>query len=230
MPIGFDPGDLAWIDRRPAASVSSRSGALQLCAVGTLLPLGVDTVRAVLAALASLQADDPELARQLHLRFVGTSNQARGDAAPRAMGLAAEAGVAALVSEEPMRIPFLDALRVVRTAGAVLIAGTSEARYTASKLDVALATGRPILAIVHERSDIAARLSPIASRDRSVRLITRGDASMAGAVPAIRAVLDEWRRTPPPPRTPAPEDRRHQAPALAQRMASMLETLVTAHG
>lgn len=228
--IGFDPGDLEWIDRRPAAVRPASPAALEICLVGTLQPLGLDTVRAVLAALASLHAADPQLARQLHLRFVGSSNQARADAAPRATSLAAAAGVAALVSEEPMRIPFLDALRVVRAAGALLLAGTSEARYTASKLDVALASGRPILAIFHERSDVAAVLAPVAARDRSVRLITYADGpSIPGTVPAIRAVLDEWRRTPPPPRAPSPADRERLAPALARRLASLLDRLVPPH-
>jgi hypothetical protein len=230
LPVGFDPGDLDWIDRHPKRPPAPcADGALQICYVGTLLPLGVPTVRAVFAALSQLPDGDPRQCRRLCLRFVGTSNQARADAQPRALAWAAEAGVGAMVSEEPMRLPFLDALRIVRGAGALLLAGTTEARYTASKLDVALASGRPILAIFHEQSDVARRLRPIASRDSSVRLITYADGpSIPGTVSAIRSVLDEWRRTPPVPRIVA-DDGEYLAPALARQMASMLDSLVPAH-
>ena len=230
VPIGFDPGDLEWIDRhpRPDRSVNGGAPALRVWYVGTLLPLGADTIRAVLSAAASLLADRPDLAQALGLHFVGTSNQARAGQTPRVEALARDAGVAALVHEQPMRIPFLDALRLVQSAGAVLLAGTSEARYTASKLDVALASGRPILAIVHEQSDVTRVLRPIAARDRSVRLITYADGpSIPQTVPAIRRVLDEWLRTPPAPRTPAPDDGGRWAPALAGRLAGLLDTLVT---
>jgi hypothetical protein len=123
--------------------------------VGTLLPLGFETLRAVFAGLASLRESAPEAYARIHLHFFGTSNQTAGNPEERVIPVARESGVEGRVSESPLRVDYLDALTVQVEASAILLMGSSEPHYTASKLYPALLSGRPILAVYHAESSVA---------------------------------------------------------------------------
>jgi len=59
------------------------------------------------------------------------------------------------VSEHPLRVDYLDALMIQVEASAILLMGSSEPHYTASKLYPALLSGRPLLAVYHAESSVA---------------------------------------------------------------------------
>jgi hypothetical protein len=65
-------------------------------------------------------------------------------------------------------------LSVLTHASGILLLGTSERHYTASKLYPALLARRPILALFHEASSVVSILRTTAS-EPSVRVITYGD-------------------------------------------------------
>jgi hypothetical protein len=69
------------------------------------------------------------------------------------MPLATELGVAERVTEIPQRIDYQRALRSLINANALVLIGSDEPHYTASKLHPYLLAGRPLLAILHEKSD-----------------------------------------------------------------------------
>jgi hypothetical protein len=140
--------------------------------VGTLLPAGFDTLRLLLRALDRARCDDPA-ARRLRLHFFGTSNQSDSDAY-RVLPVARECGVADAVTEVPGRLDYLDALSVLTHASGVLLLGSSERHYTASKLYPALLARRPLLALFHEASSVVAILRAAAS-EPSVRVVAYGD-------------------------------------------------------
>lgn len=231
LPIGFDPADLA----RARASVQvptcapPRDGRFHLCYVGTALPLGTDVLRAVLAAVCHLRSLAPAAVERLRLHFVGTSNEARPDAPSRVRALAEGLGVGDLVHEHPPRIPFYDALRVLDRATAILLAGTREARYTASKLHPALAVNRPLLAVVHGRSDVARMLGSLAVTTAGIALVTYDEPFAAREVTArCAAILQRWLHEPPGAPCAAAADTA-LAPALAGRLATLLDDVVDRH-
>ena len=160
LPIGWDAGDVAHAHRTAQPEPHRPWTALY---AGALLPAGRDTLRAFFRGFAEWQRDERDDVRRL--RFVGTSNQSTGTLGPEATALAAEEGVAGHVDESPARIPFFDAWREQVNADLVLVLGTSEPHYTASKIFGALLSGRPVLAIVHTRSSVASliRSAPPAS-------------------------------------------------------------------
>ena len=174
IPLGFEADDFTSLDRRSAdaARFDPSDGLAHLCYVGTLLPKGVDTLRLLLRALERARREDPAAAR-LRLHFFGTSNQSVADR-DRVLPIAGECGVADAVTEEPGRLDYLDALSVLTHASAILLLGTSERHYTASKLYPALLAQRPILALFHEASSVVSILRRAAT-EPSVRVIAYGD-------------------------------------------------------
>lgn len=230
LPIGIDPGDIDWVRAHPGprGGVDPGDGRFHLCAVGTLLPLAIPPLRWLLAALAELKARWPDAAARLVVHFVGTSNEMRPDAPYRVEPHARELGVGDLVVEHPPRVGYAEALRLVSVASAVLVLGSTESRYTASKLAPALASGRPLLVVAHAESDMLRALPPAPSP--SVKVLPFRDVrELAEATPALAAVLAAWVATPPPPRPIGPEVEAMSGPVLARELAALLDEVAGRH-
>ena len=154
VPIGGDPEDAAALraatPHRDEGSEASRT--LDFSYVGTALPRAAPLLTILFEGLAMLRETAPDLAARIRLRFVGTSNQPGESSDYRVLALAVAAGVAELVSEAPGRVPFLDALRILAGTHAVLMIGSDEPHYTASKIYPGLMSGRPFLSIFHAES------------------------------------------------------------------------------
>ena len=191
LPIGGEQADFERVRQGPARNpyFDPSDGNIHICSVGTLLPLGYETLRAVLRALAEMRDHRPHLYERIRLHFFGTSNETRADAPARVRLVADELGVGDRVSEVAARIGYLDAIAVQTQATAILMMGSSERHYTASKLYPGLLAARPLVAVCHEASSVCEILRRVA-RPPSVRLVTYGDTERAEKrVDAIAAAL-----------------------------------------
>lgn len=92
------------------------------------------------------------------LDAIGTSYAARKEDLTFAP-LARRFGLEHLVTESPGRIPYGDTLSALESSDALVIFGSDDATYTASKLYPYLLAERPLLAIFHERSSVASVLA-----------------------------------------------------------------------
>jgi hypothetical protein len=232
LPIGVDPQDFEWIaeNRRAVAALPPEDGAIHACYVGTVLPLGHEALDALLAAVDRASARQPAVRDRLRLHFIGTSNQPRADGHPSVSTRPGARAIGPRLREMPGRIPYLDALRVLSRASIVLVLGTTEHRYTASKLTPALASGRPVIAIVHRESDVARALAPMADRDPAIALLTYDDHQRAATlVDEMANVLGRWTTALPERRSETRFPAGHTGPEIASMLATLLAG-VTARG
>src|SRR6202040_3192980 len=107
---------------------------------------------------ARLRAAEPELAARLRLNFVGTSNRAGEASGWPVRSLAEAEGVAEAVHETPSRVPYLSALGLLVRSHGVLLIGSDEPHYTASKIYPARMCGRAFLLLFHRASSAHAIL------------------------------------------------------------------------
>ena len=156
MPYGAEPDDLEAAGRLGLEPPDFRAdgGDLTICYTGAVQPAGGALVAAVLRALRVLRDSRSALGRRVKLRFYGTSNLTWGHGRHAVLPLAREHGVADLVSEIPERIPYLQAMAVLQACDVVLVMGSTDAYYHASKLYPAIVSGRPILALCHAESSV----------------------------------------------------------------------------
>jgi hypothetical protein len=154
IPIGGDPDDFAVL-----RSGSEIQGADHLEArfthlsyIGTFLPRAAPLVRTLFRAFARLRAAEPALAARVRLNFIGTSNQPNDNFIYRVRPLAEAEGVVDAVQEIPRRVPYMHALSVLARSDGVLLIGSDEPHYTASKIYPALMSGRPFLSLFHRAS------------------------------------------------------------------------------
>lgn len=161
IPIGGDIEDfdqLRVVSSRVTASRHLTPGAINISYVGTFLPRAEQVIRRVFQGLAMLVSNRPALASSLRLNFIGTSNQPDGTARI-VHPIAASEDVGHMVTETPSRIPFLEALQVLVNSNGLMLIGSDEPHYTASKIYPALMSGTPYLSLFHSASSAHAILS-----------------------------------------------------------------------
>ncbi len=145
LAFGASPEDLA--AARALAARSARilpvSPACRLVYVGSLGP-GFQPALDFLFAAAVRAGATP---RAVEFHFLGTSYAAAGAGQATTTELARRHGLADRVHEQTQRLPYLDALRVLDEADAVLLLGSDAAGYAPSKIHPVLFAERPTLAI-----------------------------------------------------------------------------------
>jgi hypothetical protein len=192
MPYGAEPDDFEAAERLGIRPPDFTSGqAPTMCFTGAVQPKGHGLVEAVLRALKVVRDRRAGREPAIRLRCYGTSNLSWGHARHTVLPLAHVHGVADLVSELPERIPYLQALAVLAASDVVLVAGSIDAYYHASKLYPAIVAGRPILALCHRRSSIRSVMTETdagisVTFDRVEDLHERG-ADIARAIEALAA-------------------------------------------
>tara|TARA_R110002073_G_scaffold56906_2_gene144979 strand:+ start:16776 stop:18059 length:1284 start_codon:yes stop_codon:yes gene_type:complete len=126
---------------------------------------GADMQKAVrgLFEAICLEKDDKSsaLSRQLInnnskliLHFIGTSYASAGKGVPTIAPIAKEYGLENSVIEHTDRIPYSQTLRCLLDADALIVPGSDDAGYTASKLYPYLLSRRPMLGIFHHASSV----------------------------------------------------------------------------
>jgi hypothetical protein len=85
---------------------------------------------------------------------VGTSYAVDGQGEKTLQPLADLAGLANVVTENPERLGYEDTLRALLGSDALVVFGSDDPSYTASKIYPYLLAGKPLLAIFHERSSV----------------------------------------------------------------------------
>jgi hypothetical protein len=111
-------------------------------------------VRALFAAIQSNRAQNPSLWQSIQLHFVGTSYAPKDQAVKTIEPLAQEFGIGDLVIEITDRISYFEALQTLVDSDAILLIGSNDPSYTASKLYPCILAQKPILAVFHEQSSV----------------------------------------------------------------------------
>lgn len=171
MPPDFTPGD----------------GRINVCLTGAFQPRGGEILRSIFNAARKLREQQPDISRRLVFRFYGTSNLTWGHGRFSVLPIAQSVGMADMVSEIPQRIPYLQSLAVLRCCDVVLVMGSWEHYYHASKLYPAILSKKPILALCHEESSIKKVINDTAA---GACVTFRSPKEIGGKISEITAALE----------------------------------------
>lgn len=225
IPYGAEPADFEYVRQHPRAHriFDKSDGLLHCCYVGVVGPYMLATIRALFAALRLGLQREPELFQRVRLHFVGTS-YAPG-AQPKVMPLAEAAGVAASVTEHCARVSYLDAIQLQLAADVLVLLGSEEAHYTASKIFPYLIANRPLLAIFHRDSSV---ISILRSTGAASPITFAATVEVAAKTEEI---FEHWRSLLAQPHISPAEQRMqafapYTARAMAGRLASVFDSVV----
>lgn len=94
----------------------------------------------------------PDIFNKFIINFIGTSYAPKGQGIPSILPLARELGLQDFVKEHTDRIPFYEGLKTLATADALLVPGSDDSSYTASKLYPYIQAKKPLIGIFHPMS------------------------------------------------------------------------------
>jgi hypothetical protein len=199
-------------------------GALVIAYAGALLPRAHGAARALFRAARRLIESGDPLAARLRFLFVGTGARPNDPGSGLVAPIARECGAGGFTVEVADRQPYLDVLATLHAAQAVLILGSSEAAYTASKTFQALHSRRPVLALLHEAStasDFLREMPGVAlvnfRDDRPV------ECCEGEIVAALRRVLAHGRD---PVERPLEALEKHSAREMSRRLAGFFDEVL----
>ncbi len=99
--------------------------------------------------------NEPELFKNIHFHFIGTSYAPKGTGIATISPVAQKLGISSYVTEYTNRIGFYDSLYHLQSADGLIIIGSNDSAYTASKLYPYILADNQLLAIFHKLSSAA---------------------------------------------------------------------------
>jgi hypothetical protein len=112
------------------------------------------SLRVLFSGIQKDRQQNPELWQSIRLHFVGTSYAPGARSTKTIEPIAQEYCVADLVEEHSHRISYFEALQTMVESHAILLIGSDDPGYTASKLYPCILARKPILAVFNERSSV----------------------------------------------------------------------------
>lgn len=163
IPYGAEASDFEYLLKHPRKNpiFDPRDGKLHVCYVGAYVQTMEETLRAFFAAFRQGLERCPEVFQRAVLHFVGTTYSTNGSDPFRVTAVARDCGVSDWIQEHPQRVPYLDSLQLILDANVLVLLGSMESHYTASKVFPYVLSQRPFLAVFHEESSVIRILSEV---------------------------------------------------------------------
>lgn len=167
IPYGGEPRDWEYIREHMRANpiFNPSDGLLHMSYVGRGGADMVPALRAVFAAVKKGLQASPEVFGRLRLHFVGTAYGPDGRGQEQVMPVAREAGIDSVVQEHPGRVSYLEAMQVLSDSHALLVVGSEQPHYTASKIFPYILACKPLLAVFHRASSVVSILRETGAGD-----------------------------------------------------------------
>ncbi|HKB65419.1 MAG TPA: glycosyltransferase [Pyrinomonadaceae bacterium] len=156
IPYGAEAGDFEYLREHPRQNpvFDGEDGKIHICSVGAYVESMEQTLRAFFKAFLAAHKKSPELFDNVLLHFVGTTYATNGADPFRVTAIARDCGIEEWIREQPQRVSYLDSLQIMLDSQALILLGSSEPHYTASKVFPYILAERPLLTIFHEDSSV----------------------------------------------------------------------------
>jgi hypothetical protein len=170
--------------------------------VGVLGRVMSETCRAICRAFRRGLDSAPSLFSKVRLHFVGTDYATDDRAHATIRPLAVESGLEQFVFEDTHRVPYFEALRLLRDAHFLIVPGSDNPHYTASKIYPYILARKPLLAVFHEQSSVvsvventrAGRIVKFGSDDGATQIAERLQPALIAMLESLPCVPDtDWK-------------------------------------
>ena len=164
IPYGGELADFEYLKCNPRkqAIFDRGDGMLHMSYIGVCSPQHYSAVRAVFDAIRLGLARAPKTFARLRLHFVGSTYAPSGThSAALISQMARDYGVQEFVDEKPERVSYLESLQLLLDSHVLLLLGSEEPHYTASKVFPYLLSGRPLFAVFNEASTVVSILREV---------------------------------------------------------------------
>jgi len=205
----FDPGD----------------GKRHWVYVGAVIPPMSTALRALFQAFKRERGERGEAMGKVRLHFVGTKYAPRERVWKIVEPLAHEAGLGDRVSETTDRLPYFEALQCLLDAEALLVPGSDDPGYTASKIFPCILARKPLLAVFREESSTV----EILRKTRAGTVVTFRPGEDPEAI-AGRILATGWLAKPIVPATDWAAFEPYTARQMTRKLCAVFDQVTAEHG
>ena len=170
MPYGFDPNDHKIVLENINYPWDTCKNCKPLVYAGAFLPLSGYFTELLFKSIKKLR-DKGNIDPQIKLFFIGTGNYTHKSITRYAQ----ETGIEDLVVEIRNRFPFLHILNFLSQAHGVLVIGSTEKHYTASKIFQSVLSKRPVFSVFHAESSAVQILKECNADQYTVKYLPEQD-------------------------------------------------------
>jgi hypothetical protein len=163
FPYGFDPGDYEIVLEGLETPWNDEVSVKPWVYAGAFLPNSRLFVELLFESIAVLQKEGI-WNKQIRLYFIGT-----GAYPGKSIQEYADDARLSCVKEDRSRFPFLHVLNLLSAADTVMVVGSTEKHYTASKVYQAILSKRPVWSIFHQESSAVKVLEECEADQYTVR-------------------------------------------------------------
>lgn len=156
IPFGVSDRDFEIAKDLPLNSILAGllGGGRNWCYVGVVNGGMQFALRSLFTAFQQARSERPDRFNDVKMIFVGTDYAPADKARKRVEPIAQECGVLDVVVEITGRVPYFSALKLLLESDALVIPGTDDPGYTASKIYPNILARKPLLTIFHESSSV----------------------------------------------------------------------------
>jgi hypothetical protein len=165
IPFGADERDLEIARSNPQINRFFRRGNGEIHGV-YVGRAGFDmapALRVIFSALREGLRQKPALFSKLRLHFIGTSYAPDDRSCKSVEPLAREMGVVDYVREHPQRVPYFEALHLLLDADFLVVIGSDDPHYSASKIYPYVLANKPLVGALHKCSKMWTVLSQMST-------------------------------------------------------------------
>lgn len=177
--------------------------------------------------------EQTDLFENVRMHFIGTDYAPRGRGTKTIEPHARSYGIAKYVSEVTDRVPYFTTLQLLTDANILLLLGSDDSAYTASKLYPYILARRPLLAISHEESSVV----DIIERTRAGIVIPFSSSQIGANSPQRHSPVEEvyrslaqiLRQLPFEPDTDWEAFKPYTSEEMTRRQVQVFDTVVSAN-
>jgi hypothetical protein len=153
------------------------------------------------------------------LHFLGTNYAPKGRGEKTIEPLAREYGLADLVQEVTDRIPYFEALQCLLDADALVVPGSDDPGYTASKIYPYILARKPLLAVFNEQSSVV----DVVRKTRAGTVVSFQSGEALASI-SNRVLATGWLQNPLVPDTLWSEFEPYTAREMTRRLCLVFES------
>lgn len=163
---------------------------------------------------------NPTIFNQVKFHFIGTSYAPNGEGKQSIVPLAERMGLSKYVNESTDRVSFFEGLATLKEADGLVIPGSNDPGYTASKLYPYILTKKPLLGIFHPKSS-ALKIINDCSAGKTLTLFDDDSLAFPALEAFITSVIDRIR-----PATKWKNFERYTAEEMTKKQVNLFNTVV----
>ena len=228
IPFGAAPADLELAAKSTAVNrhFTPGDGLRHGVYVGVLGGVMRRTCEALCLALKKGLGLHPDLFSKVRLHFIGTDYAAGPRARKTIEPIARRLGVGDRVSEETARVPYFAGLNLLGDADFLVVPGSDNPSYTASKIYPYILARKPMLAVFHQESSVCRVLEETGSAE--LVPFSNGEAVAELADRILAGWSDLLRRMPFRPATGWGAFEKYTARELTRQQCALFDQVLAA--